>query len=210
MSKVTHGLSITTIGLAIGLVPTLLYMALADQGIGPLLSTELAPQLPLYLFLSLLSVPITLSGLMLFRRGVREQYQLGYTTLRSEPSGLRASPPPAYSGIKSSESAETIPLRNGPLETARSMTSSRIIVRSMGGPLVCGNCGSEAPIGSTNCPSCGARFPLSDDKSRSCPVCGAGMERLTPLDDRVFVCGLCFSELELPPEMSNHALHAEG
>ena len=66
---------------------------------------------------------------------------------------------------------------------------------------VCPHCGTLNPIGSKKCSSCGKKFYEPDDPSRSCPVCGAPLKLSKRISEKLFVCGICFSELEIAPEL---------
>jgi len=74
-------------------------------------------------------------------------------------------------------------------------------VVSRANDMVCPHCGSLNPMGSKKCSSCGKKLYKPDDPSRSCPVCGAPLKLSRRISEKLFVCGICFSELEIAPEL---------
>ena len=76
-----------------------------------------------------------------------------------------------------------------------------IKVVSRANDMVCPHCGSLNPIGSKKCSSCGKKLYKPEDPSKSCPVCGAPLRLSKRISEKLFVCGICFSELEIAPEL---------
>jgi len=76
-----------------------------------------------------------------------------------------------------------------------------IKVVSRASDMVCPHCGSLNPIGSKKCSSCGKKLYKPEDPSKSCPVCGAPLRLSKRISEKLFVCGICFSELEIAPEL---------
>ncbi|HDJ66958.1 MAG TPA: zinc ribbon domain-containing protein [Nitrososphaeria archaeon] len=74
-------------------------------------------------------------------------------------------------------------------------------VISRANDMVCPHCGSLNPIGSVKCSNCKKKFYEPDDPSKSCPVCGAPLKLSKRISEKLFVCGICFSELEIAPEL---------
>ena len=95
-----------------------------------------------------------------------------------------------------SEAVEEMPM-------AEAVEEERPLVKivSKANDMVCPHCGSLNPIGSEKCSSCGKKFYKPDDPSRSCPVCGAPLKLSRRISEKLFVCGICFSELEIAPEL---------
>jgi uncharacterized membrane protein len=67
-------------------------------------------------------------------------------------------------------------------------------IRTRSDSKVCPSCGASVEIGAASCPSCGFRFPV--DVESGCPVCRSPLNRLTRISPNLYVCGVCFSELE--------------
>lgn len=67
-------------------------------------------------------------------------------------------------------------------------------IRTRSDSKVCPSCGGSAEINAPSCPSCGFRFPV--DLRSGCPACGSPLNRLTRISSNLYVCGVCFSELE--------------
>jgi len=95
-----------------------------------------------------------------------------------------------------SEAVEEMPMAEA-VEEERPL----VMIVSKANYMVCPHCGSLNPIGSEKCSSCGKRFYKPDDPSRSCPVCGAPLKLSKRISEELFVCGICFSELEIAPEL---------
>jgi len=76
-----------------------------------------------------------------------------------------------------------------------------IKVVSRANDMVCPHCGSLNPIGSKKCSNCGKKLYEPEDPSKSCPVCGAPLRLSKRISEKLFVCGICFSELEIAPEL---------
>lgn len=187
-------------------------MAIAEQGIGPFLSQEIFPEVPLYLLLAICGAPVTISGLMIFREGIKEMIR--QAELHAEMRELEI----IGTGIDTSRSEEDLPKSLG-LESEISAKISRdlkelrergvreegslIKVKSAGTTIICLSCGDALPLGSTNCAKCGVKLEVESDPEKACPVCGGNLARAAKLDDNIYVCGLCFSELEIPPDLAS-------
>ena len=74
-------------------------------------------------------------------------------------------------------------------------------VVSKASDMVCPHCGSINPLGSTKCSSCGKPLFEMVEPSRSCPVCGAPLNLTQRISESLFVCGICFSELRIDPQI---------
>ncbi|MCS7125986.1 MAG: zinc ribbon domain-containing protein [Aigarchaeota archaeon] len=76
-----------------------------------------------------------------------------------------------------------------------------IEVVSRASELVCPHCGKLNPVGSNKCEACGKRIFAPDVPSKSCPVCNAPLKLSQQISGDLFVCGICFSELRIPPKL---------
>ncbi|MEM2069052.1 MAG: zinc ribbon domain-containing protein [Nitrososphaerota archaeon] len=74
-----------------------------------------------------------------------------------------------------------------------------IEIISRASDMVCPHCGKLNPIGSTKCESCGKQMFTPESPSRSCPVCNAPLILSQRISGDLFVCGICFSEIRIPP-----------
>lgn len=208
VSKITLGLIMSATGLAVALLPTTLYLATLGTPVGDALGAEVLPSVPVYLILSMAGVPPSILGAVTFRRGVRELVasqvlssrigaasQAGSGVQRahaaSEPRSQRV---PAEHGVRLQQATA------GPGQHSRLQAPPQpkreppFRVRTRSDSKVCPSCGYSVEIGADVCPSCGLRFPVEHDSG--CPVCGAPLSRLSRISGDLFVCGICFSELE--------------
>ncbi|MDW8076950.1 MAG: zinc ribbon domain-containing protein [Nitrososphaerota archaeon] len=80
--------------------------------------------------------------------------------------------------------------------------STPIKVITTGVDEVCPSCGAINPLGQKTCSECGADIYAEDPSLPSCPVCGAPLKNPQKLTDKMYVCKVCFSELEIPKELS--------
>lgn len=191
-SKITLGLILSALGMTISLAAPLIHIALLSSGAESFLALEVAPGLPLHLLLSIVGVPVALSGLLLFRRGVREELSAeGMVSLDREAVLQRLE----EKEVVRAKNVNTLEESKVPSET-QSMRRG-IKVKSAGLSLICPRCGSENPIGESKCSNCGERFAKSSDPLRACPICGGDLAGAQRMGGDVYVCGVCFSELEI-------------
>lgn len=76
-----------------------------------------------------------------------------------------------------------------------------IEVVSRASDIVCPHCGKINPIGLDKCEACGKKIFTTDAPDKSCPVCNAPLKLSQPISGDLFVCGICFSELRIPPKL---------
>jgi len=76
-----------------------------------------------------------------------------------------------------------------------------IEVITQGSEMVCPHCGAINPLGSKKCSKCGKLIFRVKKGEPTCPVCGAPLRLAKKLTDELFVCGICFSELNIPQEL---------
>jgi len=193
-SKITLGLTLSATGLLVSLAAPIIHLTLTTGGVESLLGTEPAPGFPLHLLLSIAGVPIALLGLLLFRRGVREELaaeRLG-TDLGVDGAGAQSG---GQEGVGAG-GGSVMPLGEEALERLR----RGVRVRSASLSQICAGCGAETPVGEANCSRCGLPFGRSSDPVRACPVCGADLSGSHRLDGGSYVCPTCFSELEIDQE----------
>jgi len=207
VTKITLGLVLSAAGLGIALLPTMLYMATIGTPVGDMLGAEVVPSIPVYLVLSMIGVPPSILGAITFRRGVRELVESQVLASRigtAAPSGSTGGHrPPQKTGFQpyrpqrvQEEQRVPAPAAQPPQQGAVPRPSSALPfkVRTRSDSKVCPSCGASVEIGSPSCPSCGFRFPV--DLESGCPVCGSPLNRLTRISPNLYVCGVCFSELE--------------
>ncbi|MCS7146104.1 MAG: hypothetical protein RMJ28_05435 [Nitrososphaerota archaeon] len=190
-SKITLGLVLSALGMLVSLGAPIIHIALVSSGIGSILGVELTPGFPLHLLLSIAGVPLALSGLFLFRRGVREELSAERMVSLERESVIESF---ERRGLLSRENEEPV-LTEKPsdIESVR----RGIKVKSAGLSLICPDCGAEASISETGCSNCGGRFNKSSDPLKACPICGADLSTAKKLDSDTYVCSICFSELEI-------------
>ncbi|MEM0481299.1 MAG: hypothetical protein QXM16_00190 [Nitrososphaerota archaeon] len=191
-SKITLGLTLSAAGMTISLAAPLIHIAMVSSGIESVLALEAAPGLPLHLLLSVVGVPIALSGLYLFRRGVREELSAERMVSLDREAVIQSL---EERGVIREGSANTLEDRLRPSEEESLKRS--IKVKSAGLSLICPKCGFETPLGETKCRNCGERFTKSSDPIRACPICGGDLSSAQRMGGDVYVCGICFSELEI-------------
>ncbi len=207
VSKITLGLVLSAAGLGIALLPTMLYLATLGTPIGDMLGAEVVPSIPIYLVLSMVGVPPSILGAITFRRGVRELVEsqvlssrIGASVSSGSAGGQRPSQTTGFqpSGPQRAREGERVrgpsarPPQPGGLSEPSGALPFRI--RTKSDSKVCPSCGGSAELGALSCPSCGFRFTV--DLESGCPVCGASLNRLTRISPSLYVCGVCFSELE--------------
>ncbi len=207
VSKITLGLVLAAVGLGMALLPTMLYLATLGSPIGDMLGADVVPSIPVYLVLSMIGIPPSILGAITFRKGVRELVEsqilstrVGATTTSGIASGRQ---PPLVAGPHSTRpqiEQQDHRAPSPPPQTAHHRTVSRpegaspFRVRTRSDSKVCPSCGATMGIDVPSCPSCSFRFTV--DLESGCPVCGAPLSRLTRISPTLFVCGVCFSELE--------------
>jgi len=103
--------------------------------------------------------------------------------------------------VKSSSEVSEAVEEKPTAETVEEKEQPLIKVVSRANDMVCPHCGSLNPIGSKKCSSCGKKLYKPEDPSKSCPVCGAPLRLSKRISEKLFVCGICFSELEIAPEL---------
>lgn len=209
VSKMTLGLIMSAAGLAVALLPTTLYLATLGTPVGEALGAEVLPSIPVYLILSMVGVPPSIIGAVTFRRGVRELVASQILSSRAgavppagpglqqarSATGARAPGVPAEPGIQvQRQGAPGVVQPPRPQAPPQPRREPPFRVRTRSDSKVCPSCGGSVDIGAAVCPSCGLRFPVERDSG--CPVCGAPLSRLSRLSGDLFVCGICFSELE--------------
>jgi hypothetical protein len=204
-NKILLGLILSALGLGISLASPILYIMLVSYGVQSFLGHELAPGLPLHLILAVIGVPISVGGLLVFRRGVREELEeaaLAYAR-PLPPEGLeRLNPPTAPTGRQAKEA--TPGGKTGEVGEPPPSSPSRggVKVKSAGTTIICPKCGSESSVGSKKCQECGESFTVPSDPDRACPICGYDLGSASTLGDDVYVCGYCFSELVIEAELA--------
>lgn len=199
---------ISGVGLGVTLIPTLVYMAVAEQGIGPILSQEIFPEVPLYLLLAICGAPITISGLLIFRGGIKEmirqaEMQARLRELEIAESGTYKVEEEVPRGTDSTQGVPDVSSVAKEMGSEQVGGASLIKVKTAGTTIICLSCGQSLPLGSTRCSKCGAVIEVASNPERTCPVCGGDLARAAKLGDNVYICGLCFSELEIPPDLAS-------
>ncbi len=207
VSKITLGLILSAAGLAVALLPTMLYLATLGTPMGDALGAEVLPSIPLYLMLSMVGVPPSIVGAVTFRKGVRElvasqvlssrtgaapQAGSGVQQARAA-TGVRTQQASSEPGVRVQQQATTGTGRVQP-QSPQPRRELALRVRTRSDSKVCPSCGGSVEVAAEICPSCGFRFTI--DRDSGCPVCGAPLSRLSRLSGDLFVCGICFSELE--------------
>jgi predicted RNA-binding Zn-ribbon protein involved in translation (DUF1610 family) len=191
-SKITLGLILSAAGMIISLAAPLIHIALVSSGVESFLALETVPGLPLHLLLSVVGVPIALSGLFLFRRGVREELSAERMISLDRESVIQSLEERGVIRERNVNTLEELP-RTSEAESLR----RGIKVKSAGLSLICPKCGFETPLGESKCRNCGEKFTQSSDPVRACPICGGDLASARKMGGDVYVCGICFSELEI-------------
>lgn len=194
-SKITLGIILSSLGMAISLASPLIHILLVSLEVKSILGHELAAGFPLHLLLSILGVPVAVTGLFFFRRGVREELSTeGEISLGREVVLERLE----REGLLNVEENQTVKERSVTMEKEPPL--GKIRVKSSGLTLICPKCGAEASLDESKCKSCGEKFNKSRDPARACPICSGDLIEAQRLEDNTYVCNLCFSELEIDTE----------
>ena len=93
------------------------------------------------------------------------------------------------------------PVEEKVLEVKHPVETPTIEIISRASDMVCPHCGKLNPIGSTKCESCRKQMFIPEAPSKSCPVCNAPLILSQRISGDLFVCGICFSEIRIPPQM---------
>ncbi|MCL7395020.1 MAG: zinc ribbon domain-containing protein [Thaumarchaeota archaeon] len=219
------------IGIAIALIPTVLYIAYSQElSFLKTLETEVASGIPLYLVFSFVGVAVTLVGLITFVRAIRHAQEPSAPRVRTGTMPRIVSPTPTVARPTPTREAVT---RQPPVKRIEEVVESiekeleeainkasveqptpppkpqqevqqkaAIKVITAGTDEVCPSCGAINPLGQKKCTECGADIYVEDPNLPSCPVCDAPLKNPQKLTDKIYVCRVCFSELEIPKELS--------
>lgn len=227
-NKVSIALCIA--GIAIALIPIILYIAYSQElSFLKTLEVEILSGIPVYLGLSFLGMILTIIGLVTFVRAIRREQEPSIPYTRARPMPTVATPtvtrptqvrrptaqqPPTLRPLEEEvrhiekELEEVIQKtaveRPAPPPTPPQRTPQKptIKVVTAGVDEVCPSCGAVNPLGQKTCAECGSEIYVEDPNLPSCPVCGAPLKSPHKLSDKVYVCKVCFSELEVPKEVS--------
>ncbi len=212
------------VGIAIALIPTVFYIAYSQEvSFLKTLEIEIMSGVPAYLGLSFAGLIVTLLGLITFVRSIRRVegpsilYSGRLSTSRiAIPTQVRR-PTVQQPPVKLIE--EVVESINKELEDAMKRITMKqptphstpqqeapqkisIKVITAGMDEVCPSCGAINPLGQKVCTECGADIYIEDPNFPSCPVCGAPLKDPQKVDDKICVCKVCFSELEIPKKLS--------
>ncbi|PUA31998.1 MAG: hypothetical protein B9J98_04985 [Candidatus Terraquivivens tikiterensis] len=210
-------------GIAVALVPTVLYIAYSQElSFLKMLEVEVVSGIPVYLGLSFLGVILTIVGLVTFVRAIRREQgpSLPYAGARPMPTAVsrptQVRRPSAQQQPTTKSLDELVSSIEKELEEVVQKASvehpspqvqpqrpaTAIKVVTMGMDEVCPSCGAVNPLGQKVCAECGADIYVEDPNLPACPVCGAPLKSPHKISDKVYVCRVCFSELEIPKEVS--------
>ncbi|MCS7142498.1 MAG: hypothetical protein NZ920_01700 [Aigarchaeota archaeon] len=197
MKKDVLGLLISAFGLIISLVPTLIYINFADSPAFYFLNEQVLPSIPLILFMAIVGVPITIVGVTIFRRGIREMMEeLSESTAGAIEGGRLSANKSVEVAVKRSAEVSGTNFERPPTKSDTPNRSKYLIVSS-GTELICQNCSSAMPLGARVCSRCRSPFPIAEDEEEACPVCRCYLTDAKRLGDEIIVCNFCFSELRL-------------
>ncbi|MEM1666016.1 MAG: zinc ribbon domain-containing protein [Nitrososphaerota archaeon] len=217
------------VGVVIALIPTVLYIIYSQElGFLKMLETEFVSGIPIYLGLSFAGLIVTLIGLITFVRSLRYAQESSTSYIRTRPTPRVITPtvarptqvrkptpqqPPVKHVEEVVESIEkeleevitkaSVEQPTSP-PTPQQEVPQKIPIKviTMGGDEVCPSCGAINPLGQKACIECGTTIYVEDPSLPSCPVCGAPLKNPQKLTDKAYICKVCFSELEIPKELS--------
>lgn len=220
-------IALCALGILSALMPVSLYIMYGQElSIFKTLELEILPGTPIYLLSAFIGLVLTIVGIVLFMRSMRMEAgppkpQIPQRVPRQAPitrprevvqTGRQATRPkvePVEELVKSIEKEVGGLLRSAgeveakePKRVPVEKSSTEIKVITSGFDEVCPSCGAINPLGQKVCQQCGSTIYVEDPSLPSCPVCGAPLKNPTKLSDNVYVCGICFSELEIPEEFS--------
>lgn len=230
MGSYKASVALCFVGVAVALIPTILYIAYAQELSSlKILEIEFVSGIPIYLLFSFAGIVITLVGLVMLVRSVRHALELTTPRARTRPTPRAVTPtvvrPAQAIGpttqqpirrveevVKSIEkeleevitktTAEQHVHPPAPQQEAPPPQKISIKVITAGGDEVCPSCGAINPLGQKVCVECGANIYVEDPSLPACPVCGAPLKDPQKLTDKIYVCRICFSELEIPKDLS--------
>lgn len=177
--------------------------------------------LPYLIYIIIVGAAISGAGLLIYVRGVRTgitisagQYPYPITSsairkpvLRKGPlkpavkeSGKIGEPKEVNIVEEIEKEIETI-IESGEKPVKEEVVEEKptIEIISKASDMVCPHCGKLNPIGSTKCESCNKQMFTPEAPSKSCPVCNAPLTLSQRISGDLFVCGICFSEIRIPP-----------
>lgn len=219
-------LSFIGVGLILGIVFYYTFLPISDPFRIFLDTTYVG--LTYLLYIIIIGAAISGAGLLIYLRAVRTGITIspGEYTYPAQPSIIRRpalrkeAPKLAVQGAsrniksKGENIVEEIekeiehiieggekPLEEKIVEEKPHVEKPTIEVISRASDMVCPHCGKLNPIGSTKCESCRKQMFISEAPSKSCPVCNAPLTLSQRISGDLFVCGICFSEIRIPPDI---------
>lgn len=217
------------VGIAIALIPTVLYIAYSQElGFLKMLETEFVSGIPIYLGLSFVGLIVTLIGLITFVKSLKRVQEPRAPYVRARPAPGIVTPTVARPTQARKTTTQQPPVKHieevvesiekeleeviakasveqpTPPPTPQQEVPQRTTIKviTMCTEEVCPSCGAINPLGQKVCTECGADIYVEDPSLPSCPVCGAPLKNPQKLTDKIYVCKVCFSELEIPKELT--------
>jgi len=214
------GAIISFIGVAIAIAPISYFLTLSMGDPMRQFLTQPILALPLILYFTIAGGAVTAFGLILFIKAARAPPEVSSPSIVRRPvvaqEYLAPQPPrrierPIHASrkrpgeivaeiereIEEIVQSEEVKAEEEVVEEKK----PEIEVITRGQDIVCPNCGELNKLGSTECVRCKKPFYKLEKEEPTCPVCGAPLRMSRKISDERFVCGLCFSELKIPPDV---------
>jgi len=229
MASMRLGAIISFIGVAIAIAPISYFLTLSTGDPMRQFLTQPILALPLILYFTIAGGAVTAFGLILFIKAARAPPEVSSPSIVRRPIVAQEFPPPQpprrierpihtsrkrpgeivaeiereieeivqSEGVKAEEEEKEEVVGEEVVEEKK----PEIEVITRGQDIVCPNCGELNKLGSTKCVKCKKPFYKLEKEEPTCPVCGAPLRMSKRISDERFVCGLCFSELKIPPDV---------
>ncbi|MEM3952660.1 MAG: zinc ribbon domain-containing protein [Nitrososphaerota archaeon] len=189
--------------------PIRVFLDMADMG------------LPYLLYFVIIGAILSAVGLLLYIRGVKTgimvtagtSYTSSRITTRTPPLSKPVTTPPKKMVKKIEKTPSVVEEIEKEIEEILEVEEKpptpppveekkpAIEIVSKASDMVCPHCGKLNPLGSRKCKACGQQMFTPEEPSMSCPVCNAPLSLSQNIAGDLYVCGICFSELKIPPEI---------
>lgn len=218
MSASKASIALCIIGIGAALLPVTLYIFYGKEySTIKALELEILPGISIYLLSSFIGAILTIAGILWFIRSIRfEALPRRPVVIQRPPRQItmqreiKSEVKNVDELVKSIEKEIEVALHETEKLTAQESSEKmeiekptyEIKVVASSFDEVCPSCGALNPLGQKICQQCNSTIYEEDKNLPSCPVCGAPLKNPKRLSDNIYICNICFSELEIPEELS--------